>query len=131
MLFARSHSRHRRDKTAQLVDRVERLLESGEPRDARVIRVGKDSATNFFAPAVLAQPVDGDEWMPFGWTSFEVRMSLVIHVVQQTDRFPQVRIAAACRREMSHRVSHGVAMFAQTLRLDPLVQNDKGAISEQ
>src|SRR4051812_7479132 len=55
-------------------------------------------------------------------------MPLVIHVVQQPHRFPKVRITSLRRGEMPHRIRHRVAMFAQALRLDPLVKNGEGTI---
>ena len=53
------------------------------------------------------------------------------HVVQESHGLPEVRIAVACRREMPERVGHGVAMPAQTLRFNPLVQDGAGTISER
>ena len=82
----------------------------------------KNRAANFFAPTLLAQPGDADERVTFRRALLLVRMPLVIHVVEQAHRLPQIRIRAAQLRKMPHRISHRIAMPAQTLRLDPLVQ---------
>src|SRR4030095_9652495 len=52
-----------------------------------------------------------------GWMAF------IIHVVQQAHCFPKVGIFAAQLGKMLHRVSDGIAMFPQTLGLDPIMQN--------
>ena len=96
-------------------------------RDVRIIRVRKNRATNFFAPAVFAQPRRADEWMSVSRALLLIRVSFVIHVVQQSSRLPYIRVRAAKLREMFHRVRDRVAMFSQTLRLHPLVQNGEGA----
>ena len=92
--------------------------------------MGKNCPADLFAPAVLAQPGDTDERMTFAWAMLEVRVPLVIHVVEQADGFPQVCVRPAERGEIFHRIGHGVAMFAQAFRLHPLVQRGESAISE-
>src|SRR4051812_17506319 len=57
-----------------------------------------------------------------------VWMLLVVHVVQQPHCFPKVRITGLRRGKMPHRIGHRVAMFAQALRLDPLVKNGECTI---
>ena len=80
-------------------------------------------ATDFVAPTLFAQPGCGDEGVPLGRASLEVWIALVIHVVQEADRFPKVSVGTARRGEMPHRIRHGITMFAQALGLNPLVQN--------
>jgi hypothetical protein len=67
----------------------------------------------------------------FGGAAFEIRMLLVIHVMQQSDGFPETGVFAAQLREMFHRISDRIAMFAKALRLDPVVQNGLCASSER
>jgi hypothetical protein len=43
--------------------------------------------------------------------------------VQQADRFPKLGVGVFQASKVAHRIRHRVAMFAQTLRLHPLVQN--------
>jgi hypothetical protein len=43
---------------------------------------------------VLTQPRNADERMTFGRAVFRVWMALVIHVVEQANRLPQVRVGA-------------------------------------
>jgi hypothetical protein len=50
-------------------------------------------------------------------------MTLVIHVVEQANRFPKIAIFSAQIREMAHRIGDRIAVFPQTLGLDPFVQN--------
>src|SRR5439155_24503012 len=75
----------------------------------------KNRATNFFIPALFAQPRDANERMTLGRTMFQIRMPLVIHIVEQTNRFPKIGIFSrpAKRGEVSHRISSRVAMFPQ------------------
>src|SRR4051812_25083636 len=61
--------------------------------------------------------------MTIGRALFLVGMTLVIHVVEQTYRFPEFDIGTVSPRKISHRISHRVAMFAKTFRLNPFVQN--------
>ena len=117
------------DKTAELIDRPERFLQSDLRINARVIGVGKNRATNFFTPAVVAQPRDADKRMAFGRAAFQVRVPFVIHVVQQTDCFPKIDIFAAQLRKVFHRIRDGVGMLAQTFGLDPFLKDGKGAFS--
>jgi hypothetical protein len=51
--------------------------------------------------------------------------------MQQSNGFPQIGVFAAQLREMLHRISDCVAMFAKALGLDPVVQNGLGASSER
>jgi hypothetical protein len=54
-------------------------------------------------------------------------MPLVIHVVQQSDGFPEIGVFAAQLREMLHRISDCIAVFPQTFGLHPVVQGSLGA----
>ena len=90
------------DEAAQLIDGVERFLQRRLARDVRVIRVRKNRAADFVAPAVLTEPRNSDERMAFDWTLLVVRMTLVIHVMQQADRLPKIDIFAAQLCEMLH-----------------------------
>ena len=83
----------------------------------------KNRATDLFAPSVVAKPCNTDEWMAFGRAAFEIRVTLVIHVVQQAHRFPKIGIFAAQLRKMFHRIGNCVAMFSQAFGLDPVVKN--------
>src|SRR5436190_2889968 len=85
---------------------------------------------NFLTPTTLAQPRHANKWMTFSRTAFQIRVTLVIHVVQQSHRFPHVRISAAQIREVLHRIGDCIAMFTQTLRLNPLMKNDQRVRSE-
>src|ERR1700682_6014561 len=57
-------------------------------------------------------------------------MTLLIHVVQEADRFPKIDIFTAPLREMFHRIGDGVTVFTQALRLDPLVENGECAVGQ-
>jgi hypothetical protein len=50
--------------------------------------------------------------------------------VEQANRFPKIHIFTAQLREMLHRISDRIAMFPQTLGLDPFVQDFQRARSE-
>src|SRR6266853_6757032 len=104
----------------------------------------QDRAASFFAPTVFAQPCYAHERMAccsrdrgsrfcrkwlleaagvidpgYRW----IRVTLIIHVVQQTDCLPKIDIFTAQLREMLHRICHRVAMFSKAFGLDPLVEN--------
>jgi hypothetical protein len=49
-------------------------------------------------------------------------MPLIIHVMQQSDSFPEIGVLAAQLREMLHRISDCIAVFAQAFGLHPVVQ---------
>ncbi|MFN8568341.1 MAG: hypothetical protein U0Z44_12690 [Kouleothrix sp.] len=53
-------------------------------------------------------------------------MPLVIKVVQQPHRAPQVVVGALQPREMPQRRGHSIAVLAQALGLDPLAQECLG-----
>ena len=127
-LFDGPNIRHCHDESAQLIDGVKRLFHWRLATDAGVTRVRKNRATNLVTPSVLAQPVHADKWMTFTRTLFDIWMTLVIHVVQQTNCFPQIRIGAAQLREMFHGIGNCVAMPSQTFRLHPLMKNFERAI---
>ena len=91
----------------------------------------KNRPAYFLAPTILAEPRNTDERVAFGGAAFEVRMPLVIHVVQQSDGFPQLGVFAAQLREMLHGISDGIAVFPQAFGLDPVVQNSLSASSER
>src|SRR5207248_10910862 len=109
--FVWANAGHRDDNPTQFVNCIEGSLEGRLTRNVRVIRVRKNRAADFVAPAVLTEPRNSDERMAFGRTLLLVRITLVIHVMQQADRLPKIDIFAAQLREMSHRVSDRVAMF--------------------
>ena len=69
--------------------------------------------------------------MAIGGAAFEIRMPLVIHVVQQSDGLPQIGVFAPQLRKMLHRIGDGIAVFSQTFRLDPVVQSSLGARGER
>ena len=123
MLFGRPDPRHGHDKAAQFVDRIERAFERRFASDAGIIGVGKNRATNLFAPIVFAEPGHPDKRMALRRALLLVRVPLVIQVVQKPHGFPKIRIRAHLFREKLHRVRHGVTMPPQTFRLDPLMQN--------
>jgi hypothetical protein len=54
-------------------------------------------------------------------------MPLVIHVVQQSDGFPEIGVFAAHLREMLHRVSDCITVFPQAFGLHPVMQGSLGA----
>ena len=83
----------------------------------------EDRAADFFAPAFLSEPCYADKRVAFGRAVFQIGVTLVIHVVQQSYRFPKIGILAAQVRKMFHRICNGVAMFPQAFGLDPVVQN--------
>src|SRR5438046_5581693 len=85
----------------------------------------KNRAADFFVPSVVAKPCNTDEWMAFGRVAFEIRVTLVIHVVQQPHSFPKIGIFAAQLRKMFHRIGNGVAMFSQAFGSDPVVKDRK------
>ena len=91
----------------------------------------KNRAAHFLAPTVLAQPRDADKRVAFGGAAFEIRMPLVIHVMQQSDGFPEIGVFAAQLREMLHRISDRIAVFPQAFGLDPVVQDSLGASGER
>ena len=62
----------------------------------------KNRAADFLAPAVLAQPRHSSKGMAFALTVLLIRIAFVIHVVQQSNRFPKIDIRAAQVREMFH-----------------------------
>jgi hypothetical protein len=72
---------------------------------------------------MLAQPCNPDEWMACGRAAFEIGVTLIIHVVQQSHGFPKIGIFAAQLREMFHRIGNCVAMFSQAFGFDPVVEN--------
>src|SRR6266403_371715 len=119
------------DEAAQFVHRAKGFLQRRLRRNAGVIRVRQNRVANFFAPAVLAQPRYADEWMAFGCAPFQIRMTLIIHVVQQTDRFPKIGIFSrpAKRGEVLHRIGNRVTMLSQTFGFDPFLENSESAIS--
>ena len=90
----------------------------------------KNRPADFFAAALLTQPRYADEWVPFGRTPFQVRVTLIVHIVQQSDRFPKVHILTMQLRELLHRIGDGVTMFSQAFRLDPFVE-DRESIRSQ
>ena len=61
--------------------------------------------------------------MTFARAALQVRIFFVIHIVQQTDRFPKIDIFAAKLRKMFHRIGDRVAMFAQAFGFHPFVEN--------
>jgi hypothetical protein len=61
--------------------------------------------------------------MTFGRAAFQIWMALIIHVVQQANRFPKIDIVTTQLREMLHRIGDRIAMFSQTFGLDPFVQD--------
>ena len=69
-VFRRTNQRDGNYEAAQLIDGVEGLFEGCLARDLCVIRVRKNCAADFFAPAVLAQPRNADEWMAIGKAVF-------------------------------------------------------------
>lgn len=83
----------------------------------------KNSATDFFAPSLVAKPHNTDEWMAVGRAALKVWVLFIIHVVQKAHCFPQIGIFAAQLSKMLHRVSDRVTMFPQALGYDPIVQN--------
>ena len=60
---------------------VERSATAGHPF-VGVAWLRKNRATHFLAPTVLAQPRDAHKRMAFGGAAFEIRMALIIHVMQ-------------------------------------------------
>jgi hypothetical protein len=72
---------------------------------------------------VVAQPCNTDKWMTFGRAAFEIGVTLIIHVVQQSNGFPKIGIFAAQLGKMLHRIGDRIAMFAQAFGLHPLVQD--------
>src|SRR5205823_2878142 len=93
--------------------------------------VRKNRATHFLAPTVLAEPGNADKRMTFGSAALEIRMPLVIHVMQQSDGFPDICVFAAQLREMLHRIGDCIAVFAQAFGLDAVVQGSLGASGER
>jgi hypothetical protein len=69
--------------------------------------------------------------MAFGGAAFEIRMPLVIHVMQQSDGFPQICVFAAQLREMLHRIGDRIAVFPQAFGLHPVVQDSLSARRER
>ena len=59
---------------------------------------------------------------PAGMTGLHVGMALVVHVVQEPDGAPQLRVLAETLGIGAHRGLHGQAMAAQRLRLDPFTE---------
>jgi hypothetical protein len=51
--------------------------------------------------------------MAFGRATFEIWMALVIHVVQQSYRFPKISVFAAQLGKMFRRIGNGVAMLPE------------------
>jgi hypothetical protein len=72
---------------------------------------------------MFSQPGNAYERMPFGWAVFLIRVTLIIHVVQQAHRFPQTGVGILQPGEMFHRVRDCITVFAERLRLNPIVQN--------
>src|SRR5438477_11366809 len=91
----------------------------------------KNRATHLLAPTVLAETGNADKRVAFGRAAFEIRMPLVIHVMQQSDGFPEIGVFAAQLREMSHRISDRITVFPETFGVDPLVQNRLRASGER
>src|SRR5438874_11996742 len=91
----------------------------------------KNRATDLFAPSAVTKPCNIDEWMAFCRAAFEIRVTLIIHVVQQPHSFPKIGIFAAQLRKMFHRIGHGVAMFSQAFGSDPVLKNTRRANSER
>src|SRR3954452_5868211 len=91
----------------------------------------KNRATHFLAPTVLAETGNADKRVAFGGAAFEIRMPLVIHVMQQSDGFPEIGVFAAQLREMFHRIGDCVAVFPETFGLAPAVQGSLGARGER
>src|SRR5256885_15030257 len=91
----------------------------------------KNRATHLLAPTVLAETGNADKRMAFGGAAFEIRMPLVIHVMQQSDGFPQICVFAAQLREMLHRVGNRIAVFPEAFGLHPVVQGNLGASGER
>src|SRR6266403_1111618 len=117
--------------SSRLTARAKGFLQRRLRRNAGIIRVRQNRVANFFAPAVLAQPRYADKWMAFGCAPFQIRMTLIIHVVQQTDRFPKTGIFSrpAKRGEVLHRIGNRVTMLSQTFGFDPFLENSESAIS--
>lgn len=70
-----------------------------------------------------AKPYDTvDLNMPLGRIMFEVGVALIIHIVQQPHRTPQIMIGIVQASKMDHRGRHRIAVLAQALRLDPLLK---------
>ena len=93
-VFRRTNQRDGNDEAAQLIDSVEGLFEGCLARDVCVICVRKNCPADFFTPVVLAQPRNADEWMAFARAVFQIRMALIIHVMEEAHCLPQVRISA-------------------------------------
>src|ERR1700745_190755 len=78
--FAWANECDSNDEAAQLIDGVECFLQCCLARDVCVISMRKNRTADFFAPAILAQPRNANEWMAFGRATFEIWVALVIHV---------------------------------------------------
>ena len=87
-VFRRTNERDGDDEAAQLIDGVEGLFDGCFARDVCVICVRKNCPADFFTPAVLAQPGNADEWMAFGRAAFQIRMALIIHVMEKAQLPP-------------------------------------------
>ena len=64
--FRRPNARHRHDESAQLIDGIERFLERRLARDAGIIRMRKNRATNLSLHPCSRSQRHADERMTFG-----------------------------------------------------------------
>src|SRR5947208_16582032 len=88
----------------------------------------KNRATDLFAPSVVAKPCHTDEWMAFGRAAFEIRVTLIIHGVQQPHDYPKLDIFAAQFRKLFQQLATCRATSSHSFGLDPVVKNISRAV---
>src|SRR5436190_351162 len=115
------------DEAAELVDRVERLLQGRIARDAQEVGVRGDGPDDDRVDVARLQLGQRDPRV----AGLEVGVALVIHVVQEADDAPQLLVLAVAARVGAHRRLDGHAMAAQGLRLDPFAEKVPGLVARK
>src|SRR6266542_4163911 len=109
------------DEARELVARVETAVELVDPREARIVRVGKDGVDD------LRRHAAGQEYLGALHGMLRRRgMHLVVEVVEHARRPPGVGVSAVTIGVGTHGRLHGKCVLAETVRLREFSEEGPG-----
>src|SRR5918994_506093 len=110
------------DEAAQLVDGVQRLLHRRVARHAEEVRVGGDAADQLRRVAARLELLERHARM----AGLEVRVALVVEVVEEPREPPQLLVLAELARIRAHGGLDGQDVLAEGRRLGPFAEEGPG-----
>jgi hypothetical protein len=105
------------EESGELIASVERVLQRGLARNARIVGVGKDGADDFFGVAAFAEDFRALRGMFLVRSVRVVGLALVVEIVQQRGEAPKLFVRAGLSCVSANAGFHREHVLAQTLRL--------------